>query len=74
VPSGTTRGAFTDDELLAFTNMLVPMKDIVKAIPDNKPTYMHLDLYQAIKVTCGFTEESLMTELSHIVDHKAHGY
>jgi hypothetical protein len=73
VPSGKRkRGAFTDDDLLAFTNMFIAMKDIVEAIQDNKPTYMHLDLYQAIKVTGGFTEESLLTALTHIVDHKAH--
>ncbi|KAK1696008.1 hypothetical protein QYE76_012705 [Lolium multiflorum] len=33
------RGAFVDDELVAFTNMNVFVKDVAEAIEDNKPTY-----------------------------------
>ena len=65
------RGAFTDDELAAFTNMTVAVKDVAQAIRDNKPTDMHPDLYNAVMDSVGFTEEALMVALGHLVDHKA---
>ena len=67
------RGAFADDELVAFTNMTVAVKDVAQAIRDNKPTDMHPDLYNAVMDMLGFTEDDLMAALSHLVDHKAQG-
>ncbi|KAK1643459.1 hypothetical protein QYE76_061264 [Lolium multiflorum] len=67
------RGAFTDDELVAFTNMTVVVKDVAQAIRDNKPTDMHPDLYNAVMDMLGFAEDDLMATLSHLIDHKAQG-
>ena len=67
------RDAFADDELAAFTNMTVAMKDVAQAIRDNKPTDMHPELYNAIMDMVGFTEECLMSALGHLVDHKGQG-
>ncbi|KAK1627133.1 hypothetical protein QYE76_001448 [Lolium multiflorum] len=67
------RGAFADDELVAFTNMIVAVKDVAQAIRDNKPTDMHPDLYNAVMDMLGFAEDDLMAALSHPVDHKAQG-
>ncbi|KAK1687158.1 hypothetical protein QYE76_048006 [Lolium multiflorum] len=67
------RGAFTDDELVAFTNMIVAVKDVAHAMRDNKPTDMHPDMYNAVMDMLGFVEDDLMTALSHLVDHKAQG-
>lgn len=67
------RGAFADDELVAFTNMTVAVKDVAQAIRDNKPTDMHPDLYNAVMDMLGFAEDDLMAALSHLVDHKAQG-
>jgi hypothetical protein len=39
------RGTFAQDELAAFTNMIVSMKDVAKAIRDNKPIDIHPQLY-----------------------------
>jgi hypothetical protein len=67
------RGAFADDELVAFTNMTVVVKDVAQAIRDNKPTDMHPDLYNAVMDMLGFAEDDLMAALSHLIDHKAQG-
>ncbi|KAK1603280.1 hypothetical protein QYE76_018323 [Lolium multiflorum] len=67
------RGAFADDELVAFTNMTVAVKDVSQAIMDNKPMDMHPDLYNAVMDMLGFAEDHLMAALSHLVDHKAQG-
>ena len=67
------RGAFAADELAAFTNMTVAVNDVTHAIRDNKPTDMHPDLYTAVMDIVGFTEESLMAALRHLVDNKAQG-
>ena len=64
------RGAFAHDELVAFTNMTVAVKDVAQAIRDNKPTDMHPRLYNAVMDMVGFTEECLMAALGHLVDHK----
>ncbi|KAK1667405.1 hypothetical protein QYE76_055564 [Lolium multiflorum] len=50
------RGAFLNDELAAFTNMNVVVKDVAHAIRDNKTTHMLPDLYQAVMDIIGFTE------------------
>ncbi|KAK1695255.1 hypothetical protein QYE76_011952 [Lolium multiflorum] len=65
------RGAFADDELVAFTNMTVAVKDVTHAISDNKPTDMHPNLYNAVMDMLGFAEDDLMAALSHLVDQKA---
>ena len=65
------RGAFVDDELVAFTNMTVAVKEVAQAIRTNKPTDMHPDLYNAVMDMLGFAEDDLMAALSHLVDHKA---
>ncbi|XP_051212289.2 uncharacterized protein [Lolium perenne] len=67
------RGVFADDELVAFTNMTVAVKDVTQAIRDNKPTDMHPDMYNAVMDMLGFAEDDLMAALSHLVDHKAQG-
>jgi hypothetical protein len=67
------RGVFADEELVAFTNIVVAVKDIARAIRDNKPTNMHRDIYATIMDIVGFTEEALMAILSHLFDHKAQG-
>jgi hypothetical protein len=46
--------------------MTVAVKDLAQAIRDNKTTY-----YASMMDTVGFTGESLMATLSHLVDHKA---
>ncbi|KAK1620488.1 hypothetical protein QYE76_026005 [Lolium multiflorum] len=79
VPDKQTAGkrkrcTFADDDMAAFTNMTVVVKDATQAIRDNKPTNMHPDVYNAAMDMLGFTEEDLMVALSHLVDHKAHGY
>jgi hypothetical protein len=38
------RGAFTGDEIVAFTHLTSAVKDIMHAIQDNKTTDMHPDL------------------------------
>ncbi|XP_071677967.1 uncharacterized protein [Lolium perenne] len=67
------RGAFADDEPVAFTNMTVAVKEVAHAIRANKPTDMHPDLYNAVMDMLGFTEDDLMVALSRLVDHKAQG-
>ncbi|KAK1679269.1 hypothetical protein QYE76_040117 [Lolium multiflorum] len=54
------RGAFADDELVAFTNMTVAVKEVAQAISANKPTDMHPDLYNAVMYMFGFTEDDVM--------------
>jgi hypothetical protein len=68
------RSAFTDDELAAFTNMVVVVKDVARAIRDNNPIDMHPLMYQAVMDMVGFAEVHLMEAQSHLVDHKAQGY
>jgi hypothetical protein len=65
------RDAFANDEMAAFTNMTVAVKEVAQAMQDNKPTYMHPDLYEAIMDMIEFAEEDLMVAMSHLVDHKA---
>nr|XP_051220584.1 formin-like protein 20 [Lolium perenne] len=65
----TKRGAFADDDLVAFTNMTIAVKDVAQAIRDNKPTDMHPDMYNAVMDMLGFFENDLMAALSHLVDH-----
>jgi hypothetical protein len=67
------RGVFATDELLAFTSMIVAMKDVAQAIQDNKHTYMHLDMYNVVINMLGFTDEDLMAALRYLVDHKTQG-
>ncbi|KAK1679430.1 hypothetical protein QYE76_040278 [Lolium multiflorum] len=67
------RGAFADDELVAFTNMTVAVKDVTQAIRDNKHTDMYPDVYNAVMDMLGFAEDDLMAAMSHLVDHKAQG-
>ncbi|KAK1683456.1 hypothetical protein QYE76_044304 [Lolium multiflorum] len=67
------RGAFADDEIVAFTNMTIAVKDVAQVIRDKKPTNMHPDLYNAVMDMLGFAEDDLMAALSHLVDHKAQG-
>jgi hypothetical protein len=67
------RGAFADEELVAFTNMTVAVKEVAQAIRANKPTDMHPDLYNAVMDMIGFAEDDLMAALGHLVDHKAQG-
>jgi hypothetical protein len=61
-----------EDDLQAFNNMTEAVKDIAKAIRDNKLTDIHPDLYKAIMRIVEFSQEALMAYLSHLVDHKAH--
>jgi hypothetical protein len=67
------RGAFTNDEIMDFTHMTEAVKDVTKAIKDNKPTDMHPWLYQEDMEVAGFTEDALLASLGHLVDHKAQG-
>ncbi|KAK1605751.1 hypothetical protein QYE76_029424 [Lolium multiflorum] len=67
------RGAFADDDLVAFTNMTIVVKEVAQAIRANKPTDMHPDLYNAVMDMLGFTEDDLMVALSHLLDHNAQG-
>ncbi|XP_051200200.1 uncharacterized protein [Lolium perenne] len=64
------RGAFADDGLVVFTNMNIAVKDVAQAIKDNKPTYMHSNLYNAVMDMLGFAEEDLMATLGHLINHK----
>jgi hypothetical protein len=39
------RGALAEDELMAFTTMTEPVKDVAQEIRENKPTDVHPELY-----------------------------
>jgi hypothetical protein len=67
------RGAFADDEIMAFTNMTNTIKDVAQAIRDKKPIDVHPNLYSRVMDVVGHTKEALMAGLSHLVDHKAQG-
>ena len=67
------RGAFTYDELLAFTNMTVAVRDVAQAIRDNKPTNMHPELYNSVMDMVDFTEEAIIAALGHLLNHKGQG-
>jgi hypothetical protein len=54
------RSAFTDNDLLAFTNMTVAVKDVAEAIRYNNPINIHPKFYQNFMDNVGFSEESLM--------------
>ncbi|KAK1652296.1 hypothetical protein QYE76_070101 [Lolium multiflorum] len=66
------RGAFADDELVAFTNICC-CEGRRTGHQGNKPTDMHPDLYNVVMDMLGFAEDDLMPSLSHLVDHKAQG-
>jgi hypothetical protein len=53
---------------MAFSNMSGVTKGITQAIRDNKPTDMYPDLYKVVKDIVGFTKESLMAALSHLIN------
>jgi hypothetical protein len=54
---------------MAFTNITFVVRDVAEAIEDNKTTNMNPSLMDIV----GFSKESLMSVLSHLVDHKAQG-
>jgi hypothetical protein len=65
------RGAFANDEIVTFTHMTSAGKNVARAIRDNKPTDMHPDIYQEVTDSVGFSGESFMAALGHLIDHKA---
>lgn len=65
------RVVLADNEIHAFDNMTDTMKDVARAITDNKPTDMHPALYAIVMDIVGFAECHLMAVLSHLVDNKA---
>jgi hypothetical protein len=64
------QGAFIDDEIMAFNHMTRAIKDVTHAIRDNKPTDVHLAIYEAVIEVDGFTEDVLLAALGHLIDHK----
>jgi hypothetical protein len=73
VAGSRKRDALGDDEIVAFTNMCEAVNDVPQAIRENKPTGMHLDLYNTIMDFVGFSEDAHIAALSHLVDYMAEG-
>jgi hypothetical protein len=73
-PSGKRkRGAFVDDEIMAFNHMTEVVKDVAQAIRENKPIDVHPPLCVVVMEVEGFTKDVLLAAFGHLVDNKAQG-
>jgi hypothetical protein len=53
------RGGLADYKLQAFSSMTEAVKDFAQAIRDNKPTDIHLDLYNTAMNVIEYSQEAL---------------
>jgi hypothetical protein len=67
------RGTFTEDEMLLLTNMSDTMNNVANALRETSPDHVDANLYLAIMVTPGFSEEALIVGYTCLLDNKAQG-
>ncbi|XBI22428.1 hypothetical protein VPH35_063449 [Triticum aestivum] len=67
------RGGLMEEEINVFCSMTEEVKEVATTIRECKPLDVHPDLYGAVMTQGGFSDEALMTALSHLLDNKARG-
>ncbi|XBI20340.1 hypothetical protein VPH35_061652 [Triticum aestivum] len=67
------RGGLMEEEINVFWSMTEAVKEVATAIRECKPVDVHPDLYGAVMNQGGFSDETLMAALSHLLDNKAQG-
>jgi hypothetical protein len=63
----------SEEEVLVLTNMTDVVNNIAHALQETGPEQVHPDLYNAVMLTPGFIEESLIVAFSHLLDNKSQG-
>jgi hypothetical protein len=67
------RVAMSEEDMLMLTNMTDAVNNVAHALRETGPEQVHPDLYQAVMLTLGFTEEALIVAFSHLLDNKSQG-
>ena len=62
-----------EEEINVFCSMTEAVKEVATTIREFKPLDVHPDLYGAVMTQGGFSDESLMAALNHLLDNKAQG-
>ncbi|KAE8812118.1 Translational activator GCN1 [Hordeum vulgare] len=62
-----------EEDINVFYSMSEAVKEVPTAIRECKPLDVHPDLYGAAMTQGCFSDEDLMTSLSHLLDNKARG-
>ncbi|KAK3126562.1 hypothetical protein QOZ80_7AG0558510 [Eleusine coracana subsp. coracana] len=67
------RSYFSEHESLLMSNMTDAVNNVASALRETAPSYVDLDLYDAVMGAPEFSEEALMVAYSHLLDNKARG-
>ncbi|GJN03843.1 hypothetical protein PR202_ga21329 [Eleusine coracana subsp. coracana] len=67
------RSCFSKHESLLMSNMSDVVNNVVAALRETAPSYVNLDLYDAVMGAPAFSEEALMVAYTHLLDNKAQG-
>ncbi|KAK3151834.1 hypothetical protein QOZ80_3AG0251250 [Eleusine coracana subsp. coracana] len=67
------RSCFSEHESLLVSNMTDAVNNVVAALRETAPSYIDLDLYDAVMGAPEFSEEALIVAYSHLLDNKAQG-
>jgi hypothetical protein len=65
------RAAMSPDEELVLTNMTDIVNIVANALLVTGPEQVHPDLYHAVILTPGFSEEALIAAFTHLLDNNA---
>ncbi|KAK3124320.1 hypothetical protein QOZ80_7BG0584920 [Eleusine coracana subsp. coracana] len=67
------RPCFSEHESLLMSNITDAVNNVAAALRETAPSYVDLDLYDAVMGAPGFNEEALMVAYTHLLDNKAQG-
>jgi hypothetical protein len=67
------RAAMSEEEVRVLANMIDAVNNVAHTLRETVPEQVHPDLYHAVMLTPGFTEESLIVAFSHLLDNKSQG-
>jgi hypothetical protein len=63
----------SEEEVLDLTNMTDVVNNVSSALRETVPEQVHPDLYNAVMLTPGLSEEALIVAFSHLLENKSQG-
>jgi hypothetical protein len=60
-----------EEEVFVLTNMTDALNNVSNALRETDPEQVHPDLYNAVMLTLGFSEEALIMTFSPLLHNKA---
>jgi hypothetical protein len=73
VGSKRKRAMLSDEDITVLTGMTDAVNNVAEAIRDTKTEVVPADLYSAVMLVPGFTDEALIVAYSHLADNCALG-